>query len=205
MVGFVKGCFYTAGTLLLLAVLGAAGGGVYLAYTGKLTNCLPALKCECKCGGNACETSCCPGVGEKGGDTDAKFDLSPDALAATLVGKAVSVDGLLWNFLPDQKIVVKVLEKRVTGDTASVAVQISAESKIEPAEAPAPNPEPQPKSADGGGANKVGPVPAASPRKPAAGPQTATLNGVARLQYDHVAGTWYLMSTESLSLKIAAK
>lgn len=212
MVGFFKGTFYLLGAVLLLAVLGVAGGGGYLAYTGQLAKFVPAIKCECKCveGKASCDTSCCPGVGEKGGDIDAKFDLTPDKIAAALVNKSATADGLLWNFLPDQKISVKILETKVVGDTAFVGVQLSADAKIEPAPVPPPtdvNPPPAARPADGGAGNKVPPAPGKAPPLPAAEPQptAASISGVARLQFDHVAGTWYLMGVESLSLRIAAK
>lgn len=213
MGGFFKGTFYLLGSVLLLAVLGVAGGGGYLAYTGQLAKFVPAIKCECKCGeGKAsCDTSCCPGVGEKGGDTDAKFDLTPDKIAAALVNKSATADGLMWNFMPDQKIAVKILEAKVTGDTAFVAIQLSADAKIDPVPNPVPpptevSPPPAAKPADGGAGNKVPPAPGRVPIAPAEPqPTAASISGVARIQFDYVAGTWYLMGVESLSLKIAAK
>lgn len=160
--------------------------------------------------GCTCVGSSCPGVGEKGGENNADFDLPDKEVAKALVGKAVNVDGLLWNFLPGQDVNVRILEKRCVGSTASVAVSVSVETPID---APPPpqnagkgaEPKKAVEEKSGSGSNKVGTVSGDKPRPAGNDPTKAYLSGVARINFDLVAGTWYIIGIESLSLKISAK
>lgn len=130
------------------------------------------------------------------------FGVQPDEIAADLLGHTVATQGQVWLFTPDQKIAVKVLERRATPQGVQVVVDLTAVVTF-PA-APKPVEPIVPKPAETG---KGGNVPAAASGAAAAppSPTKATISGTARLTYERAAGKWFLVSADALNLRITAE
>jgi hypothetical protein len=127
------------------------------------------------------------------------FYLSTDGMVRDIHSKwaLLSPQGQLWGFSPDQRIEIKVLEKRWGSDgVMDVYVNLLAEAAIPPhasQEAPMEQvatpatPETRGKEVE---------------QKQMPAPVAVKLTGVAKLQYINLAGEWYLLGVEGVTLAV---
>lgn len=131
----------------------------------------------------------------------AEFAVTPNEVAADLIGRTVAAQGQVWLFTPDQQVTVKVLEARAVPGATQVVAEVSSVVKFPP---PPKEAVPiVPKAAETRTAGS--PPAAAAPDGAPKAPTRATISGVGRLTYERAAGKWFLTGVESLSLGITAE
>lgn len=114
--------------------------------------------------------------------TSGSFDVPSSRMVEDLNYRFVMIppQGQLWGFMPDQKVDLKVLQAKDSEVGVAVAVKMSVLASVAP------------------------PVPAKDKEKsqpPNSVPVTVELNGVAKLHYEYIAGTWYLADVTSVNLR----
>jgi hypothetical protein len=109
-----------------------------------------------------------------------KFRVTSEKINDDIQGRYVVVPpGQAWGFAPDQKLNVKVLQKKPADDGVFVYAELSAEALLPPF-----------------GKEK---------EKEKEKPTTVYLNGVGKLYYEMVAGEWYLVEITSINLRATQK
>jgi len=141
------------------------------------------------------------GDGPSLADRQVEFPVTPDEVAGDLIGHTVATQGQVWLFTPDQKVSLKVLEKRATPTGVQVVVDLTAVVQF-PAAPKAIEPI-VPKSAETGKTGSVGS--SATGAAAAAQPTKATITGTARLTYERAANKWFLVGADALNLRITAE
>lgn len=110
------------------------------------------------------------------------FNVSTDRMTEDLQYRFVMIppQGQLWGFMPDQKMDIKVLQTKDSDGGVAVAVKMNVLANVAPQ---TPGAKPAPAS------------------QPPSAPVTVELNGVAKLHYEYIAGTWYLADVTSVNLR----
>lgn len=127
------------------------------------------------------------------------FKLSNERIVSDLQNRFVVIPpiGQMWGFTPDQKVTIEVLQTRATEDGVIVAVKLTSHATVQPPTTPPPTPTPM----TAGSVGNTAPAPAPPPALPV----SVTLSGVAKLQYEQIAGEWYLLDVVSVNLRATQK